>query len=498
MPELKTPKKLGRYKIVRELGRGAMGVVYEGHDPLVGRRVAIKTARRDLLESSPRTDELMERFLREARAAGALNHPNIVTIYDAGEEDGVAYIAMEFLDGTDLSKLIEKQRRFTVDETIRITATVCGALSHAHANGVIHRDIKPSNIVMLANGTLKVADFGIARVSDSQLTQEGSMIGTPHYMSPEQFMGHPVDGRSDVFSVGVILYELLTGEKPFFGNSLNAVMHKVLHVEPVPPRQLNYAVADCLSRIVMKALSKSPADRYASAGDLCAALQECLKENPDPAVTKVTGDAAGAGLAETVPMGGSATVVKAPAGESTVALQKLAGEVTEVHGDTTTIARGDPGSTEVSPGTPLGLKKPAWLSRRMMAASAGGLVVLAGLAAAVAALNGSAPETFASAEIAVYLAETPEEAAELEGDPSQGAPAARPEGYVTYRGAGGENIRIDLAFEGHVARVDFKEPLSKYTYDVVQSGYLNVSSERPIEAGREDRFEVLLLRDDEG
>ena len=141
----------------------------------------------------------MERFLREARAAGALSHPNIVTIFDAGEENGVAYIAMEYLDGTDLQKVIEREQRFTPEQTLEITSTVCSALGHAHENGVVHRDIKPSNIVILDNGAVKVADFGIARVSDSHLTQEGSMIGTPHYMSPEQFMGHTVDGRSDLF-----------------------------------------------------------------------------------------------------------------------------------------------------------------------------------------------------------------------------------------------------------------------------------------------------------
>jgi serine/threonine protein kinase len=194
MADQETIKRLGRYEIVRELGRGAMGVVYEGFDPAINRRVAIKTARRDVIESSTRADELMARFLREARAAGALNHPNIVTIYDAGEEDGVAFIAMEFLDGTNLQDIIDKQKRFDTARVLEVAATVAEALHHAHEHGIVHRDIKPSNIVMLANGTIKVADFGIARVTDSRLTQEGSVIGTPHYMSPEQFMGHPVTG----------------------------------------------------------------------------------------------------------------------------------------------------------------------------------------------------------------------------------------------------------------------------------------------------------------
>jgi serine/threonine protein kinase len=315
-------QKLGRYELVRELGRGAMGVVYEGFDPVVGRRVAVKTARRDVIESSTRADELMARFLREARAAGALNHPNIVTVYDAGEENGVAYIAMEFLDGTDLQKLLDQNRRFPVDQVLEITSTICGALSHAHANGVIHRDIKPSNVVLLESGLIKVADFGIARISDSHLTQEGSVIGTPQYMSPEQFMGHAVDARSDLFSAGVIVYEMLTGEKPFHGNSLSAVMHSVLNVVPVPPRMLNFAVSDCLSRVVMKALSKDMRARYQSADEMCRALKECLKECPDPAVLLVdTPETALAQSATVVSNGSSETLVISPRESSTQVLE---------------------------------------------------------------------------------------------------------------------------------------------------------------------------------
>jgi len=286
--ENEAPQSLGRYKIVRELGHGAMGVVYEGVDPNIGRRVAIKTARRDVLQSSGRADEMMERFLREAKAAGALNHPNIVTIYDADEAaEGLAYIAMEFLDGQDLFKIFREKRRFDVKDAIEVCATVCTALAHAHENGVVHRDVKPSNIIVLSNGQIKVADFGIAHVSDSNLTQEGAMIGTPHYMSPEQFMGHKVDARSDLFSVGIILYELLTGEKPFAGEGLSAVMHNVIKVNPVAPRELNFAVNECLSRIVMKALSKDPSQRYQDGNAMAAALRECLKADADPSITGV-------------------------------------------------------------------------------------------------------------------------------------------------------------------------------------------------------------------
>ena len=284
MPEPEMPKSLGRYQIVRELGRGAMGIVYEGKDPVIGRRVAIKTARRDVMEKTGRADEMMERFLREARASGTLNHPNIITIYDADEEKGVAYIAMEYIDSGTLRDLIAANRRMDPEQVVRIGALMCNALAAAHEQGIVHRDIKPANIMMLPDGSVKVADFGIAHISDSTLTQEGSMVGTPHFMSPEQFMGHKTDGRSDLFSVGVIMYEMLTGEKPFEGEALSTVMHKVLKVEPVPPKELNFAVDDYLSKVVMKTMSKKPGNRYQNGIAMAAALLESVKEHPDLAI----------------------------------------------------------------------------------------------------------------------------------------------------------------------------------------------------------------------
>jgi len=284
LADQETPKKLGRYEIVRELGKGAMGVVYEGRDPNIGRRVAIKTARRDVMAASTMADEMMKRFLREAQAAGALNHPNIITIYDADEEGGMAYIAMEFLEGHDLRKTIEDRNRFSVEDIARMGATICEALAAAHDQGIVHRDIKPANVLMLPNGHLKIADFGIAHVSDSNLTQDGAMIGTPHYMSPEQFMGQKVDGRADLFSVAVMLYELLTGEKPFSGEALSTVMHKVIKTDPVPLQELNYAVPDALNRVIMKALHKRPQERYPDGRVMAAALLESVKAMPNPAV----------------------------------------------------------------------------------------------------------------------------------------------------------------------------------------------------------------------
>jgi len=282
--------KIGRYTIVRELGKGAMGIVYEGVDPTINRRVAIKTARRDVMESSGRAEEMMERFLREATAAGGLNHPNIITIYDAGEEADMAYIAMEYLEGGDLFDVIEEKKRFSPEEAVETGTAILDALAVAHDNGIVHRDIKPANILTPRGGSLKVADFGIARIENSNLTQEGAMIGTPHYMSPEQFMGHKVDARSDLFSVGIILYEMLTGEKPFGGEALSTVMHNVIKTDPVNPSELNFAVSTCLSRVVLKSLAKRPNDRYPSARAMAAALHESIKDNPDPAITLVDVD----------------------------------------------------------------------------------------------------------------------------------------------------------------------------------------------------------------
>ncbi len=301
------PDHLGRYRIVRELGKGAMGVVYEGLDPNIGRRVAIKTARRDVLESSAHADEMMERFLREARAAGALNHPNIITIYDAAEESGIAYIAMEFLEGGDLRNVIDERRHMAPEAAAEMGAAICEALASAHDRGVIHRDIKPANIMTPPDGPIKVADFGIAHMSDSTLTQEGALIGTPFYMSPEQFMGQKVDGRSDLFSVAVVLYELITREKPFTGEALSTVMHHVIKTDPVPPHELNFNVPEALSRVLLKSLSKRPADRYQDGRAMAAALRESVKPQPNPAI-----------LALEKPGAGAETVITAPTDDATV------------------------------------------------------------------------------------------------------------------------------------------------------------------------------------
>jgi len=312
-PRPPTPEKLGRYEIVRELGKGAMGVVYEGLDPNIGRRVAIKTARREVMAASGRADEMMERFLREARAAGNLSHPNIITIFDADREGDTAYFAMEYVQGTDLQQVIRENRRFSPEEAAEVAATVCDALGHAHEAGIVHRDIKPANIMRLPDGTLRVTDFGIARVADSDLTQDGALVGTPHYMSPEQFQGQRVDGRSDLFSVGIILYELLTGEKPFTGEALGTVMHNVTQQEPIQPKTLNVTVNPTLNSVVLKALSKDPFQRYQDARAMAAALRESVKPEPNPAITQ-TGAAPAADASLANPDDVTVALQRPPAG----------------------------------------------------------------------------------------------------------------------------------------------------------------------------------------
>ncbi|MBU0602948.1 MAG: protein kinase [Gammaproteobacteria bacterium] len=269
------PARLGKYEILRELGQGAMGIVYAGRDPVIDRQVAIKTLKREQLERSE-ADEVIARFKREAQAAGRLNHPNVVAIYEYGEEaDGTAFIAMEFVQGRELKEVFDADERVSLPMVGRIMGQLLAALEHAHRNGVTHRDIKPANIIMLADGTVKVADFGVARLESSNLTQAGTVMGTPSYMSPEQWTGQTVDGRSDLFSAGVVLYQLLTGEKPFTG-ALTTIMHKVLKEDPTWPSVLNVHVHPQLDAVVRKALAKRPDDRFQDAAQFRSALDAAL------------------------------------------------------------------------------------------------------------------------------------------------------------------------------------------------------------------------------
>lgn len=290
--------RIGKYEIRRELGKGAMGVVYEGYDPVIERTVAIKTIRPEQLEKT-QAAEILTRFKREAQAAGRLNHPHIVAIYDYGEvvPEGelardatggqVAYIAMEFIKGRELKDYFDTNERFGMKEAERIMGELLAALDHAHKNGVVHRDMKPANVILLADGTVKVADFGIARIETSELTQAGTMLGTPAYMSPEQFLGQPVDGRSDIFSCGVMLYQFLTGEKPFTG-TVTTIMHKVLKEEPLPPSTLNVTLPPAWDAVVKKAMAKSPEARFQTAAEFAAAIKHAVqRQSEDETVVNI-------------------------------------------------------------------------------------------------------------------------------------------------------------------------------------------------------------------
>ncbi len=263
-------QRVGRYEIVSELGRGAMGVVYKALDPTIGRTVALKTMRLDVhgLES----DDVLRRFKNEARAAGVLNHPNIVTIYDAGEQDGTFYMAMEYMEGTTLHSLLAQNRVLQPEQIIQISRQVCKGLDYAHSHRIIHRDVKPANIMLTPDGTVKIMDFGIAKAGGS-MTSTGQVLGTPNYMSPEQVKGKMLDGRSDLFSFGVLLYEMVTGEKPFVGQNVTTIIYKIVHESPIAPRDLDVTIHPGLSAVVTKSLSKSPEDRYQSGAQLVHDLE---------------------------------------------------------------------------------------------------------------------------------------------------------------------------------------------------------------------------------
>jgi serine/threonine-protein kinase len=269
-----TVTKAGRYEIVGELGRGAMGVVYKAVDPVIGRTVAVKTIRLSEEGTGLSRPELLTRFQTEARAAGLLTHPNIVVVFDAGEEDGLYYITMELVEGKSLQALLDDGHGFPLPRTLRIMDQTCSALQFAHERNVIHRDIKPANLMLTADDTVKVTDFGTAKILQfGTVQQTAHVMGTPSYMSPEQVKGRAVDGRSDIFSLGVMLYEMVTGEKPFPGQNITTVIYKIVNEEPVPPRQINPSIHAGISAVVMKALAKDPEQRYQSCREMLEDLR---------------------------------------------------------------------------------------------------------------------------------------------------------------------------------------------------------------------------------
>jgi serine/threonine protein kinase len=268
-----TLAKTGRYQLLDELGRGAMGVVYRAHDPVIGRDVAVKTMHLSADGSTANRPEFLTRFQTEARAAGILTHPNIVVVYDAGEEAGVFYITMELVEGRSLQSLLDEHQSFPLPRAIKIIEQACSALDYAHKHNIIHRDVKPANLMIAADDTVKITDFGTAKILRFNTTETAAVIGTPSYMSPEQIKGKTVDGRSDIFALGVILYELVTGEKPFPGQNITTVIYKIVNEEPIPPRKLDPSLNAGLCNVIARALAKDPTTRFQTCGELLEALK---------------------------------------------------------------------------------------------------------------------------------------------------------------------------------------------------------------------------------
>lgn len=279
--------QLGKYRVDGVLGKGAMGVVYKGFDPWIERVVALKTIRKELFADGQQAD-LIDRFKNEAQAAGRLHHPNIVTVFDYGEDADSAYIAMEFVEGTPLDALLAPGRPTALPRVVAWMGDLLQGLDYAHSRGVVHRDIKPANLLITSGAQVKISDFGIARIESSTLTQAGSMVGTPSYMSPEQFRGEPVDGRADVFSAAIVLYQLLTGARPFAGSAAT-VMQQILNEHPPAPSQVLPALGPQFDRVVATAMAKRPDDRYASARAFHEALLAAANGNAgiDPDATSV-------------------------------------------------------------------------------------------------------------------------------------------------------------------------------------------------------------------
>jgi len=288
------PQKFGRYTIVRELGRGAMGIVYLAEDSVLTRTVALKMIA--LTGSDSERDTAEARFRQEARAAGGISHPSIITIYDVGREGDAAFIAMELVEGRELRDLI-REGEITASRAIEIAALVAEALAYAHERGVIHRDIKPGNIMVLADGRVKIMDFGIARLTQSSVkTQTGVLLGSPQYMAPEQIIGQPLDHRADIFSLGLVLYEMITGSKPFQGEDIPELTFKVANLPAAPPSHLAPDLPQVIDFIVARALKKRPDERYASAAEMAKDLHNALNE-----VRVAEAASAERGSAETIP-----------------------------------------------------------------------------------------------------------------------------------------------------------------------------------------------------
>jgi serine/threonine protein kinase len=267
---------LGRYQIDRELGRGAMGMVYLGHDPKIGRTVAIKTMSLAQEFEGEKLADVKARFFREAETAGRLNHPHIVTIYDVGEDQELSYIAMDYLKGDNLLAWTKPENLLPAVEVLELMMKVAEALDYANSKRVVHRDIKPANIIYdRESGTMKVTDFGVACLTDTSKTKTGTILGSPSYMSPEQLAGQKVDGRSDLFSLGITLYQMLSGELPFIADSLASLMYKIANEKHPDIRMFRPELPACISQIINKALQKKAEDRFQTGAQMVKSLMRC-------------------------------------------------------------------------------------------------------------------------------------------------------------------------------------------------------------------------------
>jgi hypothetical protein len=277
-----TPERIGRYEIIRVLGKGAMGLVYLARDPQIERELALKTIRFDQAEGSFNPEEAKARFLKEARISGRLQHPHIVTIFDVGEDGGMLYLAMEYVPGGSLSQRLADPDSLSLNDRVRIVAEVAEALGHAHEKGVLHRDVKPANILLTPHLDAKVTDFGIGKLltGDSDLTSTGQMVGSPAYMSPEQIKGDKLDARTDIFSLGVVLYQAITLRKPFPADTLTTLVYQILHEEPPDPSQIRVDLSPEFSPIIRKCLAKKREDRYTTAKELAEDLRAAIGESP--------------------------------------------------------------------------------------------------------------------------------------------------------------------------------------------------------------------------
>ena len=266
-------EQIGKYKILEKIGEGAMGEVYKAHDPVLNRFVAVKTISAELGAD----DTLRKRFEREAQSAARLNHPNIITVFDYGEEQGKIYMAMELLDGSDMKQAIARRAPLSLDDKLSIVDQVAEGLAFAHAHDIVHRDLKPANVHLLSNGQAKIMDFGLARLGGSEMTRVGMVMGTPHYMSPEQVRGERADARSDVFALGCVFYELLTYRKPFDADSMHSVLFKVMQEEPPPVHELTPGIPPVLAQVVERAMAKDAAQRFQNASEFRTALHRAMQ-----------------------------------------------------------------------------------------------------------------------------------------------------------------------------------------------------------------------------